>query len=1224
MSLDPFSMFRKSEPTEQEKPKAEVESKENETNSKPSSADKKPGKGGEKVKKKKKPPKKIVSSPDNGIVLSPDNRSVPSPESRSTLERVRPGSISPKSTDISESLETDPKSPDLRSQRVAQTGSLAELREAFAADRWAEVDIEDQDEIFGPQENDMGAQVEAEPQWVEKIHEQREKSRSQSVESSSSVSALSVGEPRKPQSILKRPSVDLGVTRESVGDNLLPVETGSDDGDDERVEEDDEDDEMLEKTAVSKAMEQLLHDFDSKSPDSKAITGQQPKNETSDSGDNEVFIEGRLSPSGLKTRKFRLKRQTRRSKGEQRRMSKSGTSDSEAGRTDLTTTDNSQTRSSMSRSPSVEVPVNPVQLEEKSGSLNLAEIEVKSTLVNPAEREVKSGPINPTHLEEKSSSICETADKAENVYSLNKVEEQAEEQLCSKTEDTPEETSAVKNEDNQLGTGLSDLAMDTGEDTLRHVLESVAAMPDLSDNSDIDDLVIANVDDKFVTRRRGHIKKKMKKFKVSKKKKTEDEADKILQAMDEAHSSFSISTPSGSDSESVSSAVVDFAGKTLDIEPGDDDIKPDADMLKDYTTTMSLALGESYSDAEEILENDETPASNMDAPTPTPISPPQSESVEKDISNSLCNSVNGEKPADNESTATGNSSLYQTPNSSMNKSHNSSAADSAVKPSLTQRSLPKPNLAMAAPIPQPRKSLVSPTSPITPPLAPNARDSSGSEVFVSPIDNLPPPAFVNKNSSLSSSQTALSKPTSPPSSSILSAAVTNGAGVKSLPPTTSKATKPTSAHLGSDTTSKNVTSAKEPVKKVQRKLPELPKLNVLSRQPLQSAVRTPPDQPIMCSSPKIANGQRGSKPVSSPQDIKVGSGRPLPIPKSSASDSRKSDIVSSKPPQPTTSSPSLSKTPVTGKPTFSDAPSFTKPISKPVFKPPAKTKIPLDKTKLKLGSSSDKTESDIELDRKKKISADGIIIPKSPEDDIPFADESEAEEHFYTPCAPEKKSQPRFHIKAENLPAHKRLLPNPPSQSNSAAPSPGVLRADQIREIRQAEMERAKLQARERARLKSDEELGLVSVGSTNSTPTRGTLQQRQTLQQQLGHQRNASYDTASTSDVLSDSDDGRLRETSSPQTEETPETGNTTPISSPDKKNKKKKKPKTPKGRKVKKVITLDMLFENFILCMKCLWSEGYFYVSFRIMKIWLYLLEALGNSEEVEKYCHFCPNPC
>ncbi|GFN80911.1 [F-actin]-methionine sulfoxide oxidase mical3 [Plakobranchus ocellatus] len=1122
VSLDPLSMFgiNSGEQKEEEKDEVQEKEEEEEEKKKSSTANKKKG-------KKKRTLKK-------NVILS---------------EKEKPGSRdeSPKSTDVSESLDLDPKSPDLRSQRVAQTGSLAELREAFAADKWAEVDIEDQDEIIGSHNARVG-----EPEQLFQLERktcQQDKSRSQSVGSNSSVSASSVVEPKKPQSILKRPSIDFGIKREGMGDRL-PVETGSDDGDDERGEGEDEDEEMLEKTAVSKAMEQLLHDFDHKGAEVTSATNH-AHNETSDSGENEVFIEGRLSPSGLKTRKFRLKRQSRRSKGEQRRISKSGTSDSEAGRTDPTTTDNSQLRSSISRSPSVEVQLTVAQTDTTSGR----------------------------HL------AVETIDQAESSGALNMVSEQVAEPQQSVQVGEITDLKDVKEE---TGQSLSDMVTGTGDDTLQQVLESVAAMPELSDNSDIDDVVIANIDDKFVTDRRGRTKNKTKKVKMNKKKKKTEEADKIFRAADDVHSSFSISTPSGSES-SVSSVMEDeLTGHILNIEPGDDDIKPDADMLKDYTTTMSLALGESYSDVEESGAKDTSKHNKIDHLTQNQVAsihPSQTKvdvgCVENEVTNLLCNNENEGKPGNNDSSATGNSSVYLTPNSSVNEHHAGNCTeDSSSKSPVTRRPLPIPNLS-ETPVPQPRRSLASPQSP-TNCMAPSSHtnslsqtpvhsthDSSGSDMFVSPVENLPEPPFVNTPTETSpSSRLAQSK------SASLSTSKLGKAGIKTKTGPTPNALSSLAtnkSNKSSVTLEKDNNSISDPSKRPQRKLPELPKLNVLNKKPLQSAVRTS-DQPVMCSSPRLAKKQEKFQPSSSTQS-KVSSSRPLPIPKSSTSDSKTSETATSKPPQSPFSSPSVSRVHVSGKPTFSDAPSFTKPVSKPVFKPPAKTKVAIDKSKLKLGSSSEKTESDVELDKKKKISADGIFIPKSPEDDIPFADESGAEEQFYTPCATGKKERPTFPVNLQNLQARKRILPSPPTASagestGALPPSPNILNAGQIREIRQAEMERAKLQARERARLKSDEELGLVRVGSTGSshaTPVRGTLQQKLTPQPRQGHQRNASYDTVSTSDVLSDSDDNKLLETA-PNKENTMDSSSLTPNNAEDKKSKKKKKPKTPKGRKAKK----------------------------------------------------------
>lgn len=82
----------------------------------------------------------------------------------------------------------------------------------------------------------------------------------------------------------------------------------------------------------------------------------------------------------------------------------------------------------------------------------------------------------------------------------------------------------------------------------------------------------------------------------------------------------------------------------------------------------------------------------------------------------------------------------------------------------------------------------------------------------------------------------------------------------------------------------------------------------------------------------------------------------------------------------------------------------------------------------------------------------------------------------------------------------KRLLPLPPQETVQKLPS-----ADTIREMKKVEMESAREKARQRARMKSDEELGIRSV---EYTPKVKGLFKRSTS------------NTPSTSDFISDSDD--------------------------------------------------------------------------------------------------------
>ena len=156
----------------------------------------------------------------------------------------------------------------------------------------------------------------------------------------------------------------------------------------------------------------------------------------------------------------------------------------------------------------------------------------------------------------------------------------------------------------------------------------------------------------------------------------------------------------------------------------------------------------------------------------------------------------------------------------------------------------------------------------------------------------------------------------------------------------------------------------------------------------------------------------------------------------------------------------------------------------------SKMKIPVDFSKLKSDGDSESGEES-QTKKKKKIAVDTIlksaIKPKLSEnhknspanlDNIPFADDSEddklnGEEKFFTPATsvkPKKKIQVDESVQKD---VRKRLLPSPPELE------PTMLSPEHIRDIKKAEIEKAREEARERARLKSDEELGLKDMGFT-------------------------------------------------------------------------------------------------------------------------------------------------
>ena len=182
-----------------------------------------------------------------------------------------------------------------------------------------------------------------------------------------------------------------------------------------------------------------------------------------------------------------------------------------------------------------------------------------------------------------------------------------------------------------------------------------------------------------------------------------------------------------------------------------------------------------------------------------------------------------------------------------------------------------------------------------------------------------------------------------------------------------------------------------------------------------------------------------------------------------------------------------------------------------------KTRISVDHAKLKSMSSLEDSSSQGEEKSKKKIMVDirlkeevkaepvgtkpGVVGKGSYIDEIPFADDSDDEpvqEQFFTP-ATSKKREP-VKVEGAGKEVRKRLLPMPPQGSAQKMPS-----AENIRDIKKAEMENAREKARQRARMKSDEELGIRSV---DYTPKVKGLLKRSTS------------NTPSTSDFISDSDD--------------------------------------------------------------------------------------------------------
>ena len=216
-----------------------------------------------------------------------------------------------------------------------------------------------------------------------------------------------------------------------------------------------------------------------------------------------------------------------------------------------------------------------------------------------------------------------------------------------------------------------------------------------------------------------------------------------------------------------------------------------------------------------------------------------------------------------------------------------------------------------------------------------------------------------------------------------------------------------------------------------------------------------------------------------------------------------------------------------------------------------KTKISVDYSKLH--SDHDSGSGEDFLEKRKKIPVDKALKsaskPKlsanrkaSPVDneDIPFADDSGDDklkiDKFYTPLTSVKPK--KLNIDEDiHRDSRKRLLPSPPKEEPSILP----VSADHIRDIKKAEIDKAREKARERARLKSDEELGIRDMAFTP-----GAKYKRAASQESSG---------PSAAEILSDSDNLIKAKTSVTFTSDLP-------VNSPTKQDKIKKKKKKSRDR--------------------------------------------------------------
>ncbi|XP_059153847.1 protein-methionine sulfoxide oxidase mical3a-like isoform X1 [Physella acuta] len=877
-------------------------------------------------------------------------------------------------------------------------------------------------------------------------------------------------------------------------------------GDDELLEGDDE---LVDKVSVTLAMEQLLRDLDQRPQSS----------DSSDSG--EVFIEGRHSPSASKARKFRVKRQVKRPK--QRPLSRS--SESEAGRTDPTTTDNSQPHSS--RSSSIEQPVSQATDIQAAGiqATDIQAADIQATDIQAAgiqATDIQAAGIQATDIQ--ATDIQATDIQATDIQATDIQATDIQATDIQATDiPAPHQVALDSQADTEVNASAGPptaYQVNTGEESLQQVLDSIGT---LSENSDIDDIALSNIDDRFVTDRRRPRRRRQ-------------NAD---------NTSFSISTPSGTVSSVSSLEMEDFAGHTLgDVTAGHtlgDEMSPDPDMLKEYTTVMSLALSESFSDGsnEEVQHSPDTSIySTPDTcrnKIATSIAPDLRDSMASDLFLSPLETftqspltVHHVHPPPHKNLPDNpppHKNLPDNPPPHKNlpdnpPPHKNLPADPPPHKNLPDNPPPHKNLPDNPPPhknlpdnPPPHKNL-----PADPPPHKNLPDNPP------PHKNLPDNPPPHKN-----------LPDNPPPHKNLP---DNPPPHKNLP-----ADPPPHKNLPDNPPPhKNLPDNPPPTKvvKPQRKLPELSKLKVSVRKQEGGSTThlnnlTDHSKPAADHSKPAADHSKPaadhskpaadhSKPAADHSKPAADHSKPAADHSKPAADHSKPAADHSKPaadhskPAADHSKPAADHSKPAAdhsKPPAYPSP-YSKAISPPIFKPPHKTRVPLDKSRLVLGSSSDRADSDLE--EKKKISADGIVIGSSVSDDIPYADESEAEEKFYTPAAELSHRPPKF--------AHTSS-----QQSKTEHSAPRVLSAHHIRDIQKAEVEKAK-QSSERAKVKLS--------GEVNGSHTKGHNKEKNVRQEKQ-------------SELPTDSDDNRL---SSLQTSSATEAEQGSL-------KKKKKKVKTPKKKK-------------------------------------------------------------
>ncbi|KAL4232988.1 [F-actin]-monooxygenase mical3 [Mactra antiquata] len=577
----------------------------------------------------------------------------------------------------------------------------------------------------------------------------------------------------------------------------------------------------------------------------------------------------------------------------------------------------------------------------------------------------------------------------------------------------------------------------TGESTLQ-VLKSVSEFKE--PNEDEINHCIQYLDDRFVTRR-------------SRGSRHSGRSEKSNSSLKQSASldSCNLSTASQSSRHtSMSSLGEEFDNDKLNVDNDNDDERPDSDLLRDYQMTLSQAL-----DDEDVSPpNSPRPEDDLDQTLNAeeienndPVSPSSEYLSPRSDGGELSDRSDYVSPRSDR-----NSSVYETPESSLTEKSTSEML--GIVDDISKQS----NIIDNEETP---KKLVIPSIQIKPSSKQEISQSVQSNDKKKKTSTSKPPKKIKQNHDETDPVKNATK--------TMIRAYRHGSREGSVE---SNPLEKDAWGSSSSTSSLNSVNSVEASQKSWRPLPPVPIESQYSPQQSktvrQSAGRKLPDT-SNSKSPLVFQSNFMKKAYCSTTD---------------SNDSSSSPNVSKKPvitnqPRP------LPPTPGDVKPVNSDKPPIVV-SEKTTDKSGLKTKVKVDYSKFNFdkesGSDSENKKkripvaSAIKKSVKPTLSGTSNSGVEEHSDDIPFADDSGddvLDEKFFTPATSIKPKRKAIRLEGEQAEARKRILPTPPKSSE-----PSMLSAGHIRDIRKAEIDKARVEARERARLKSDEELGLRDTPS--------------------------------------------------------------------------------------------------------------------------------------------------